>query len=286
MTIVLASDYTFQFLDTGIALGTDAVPNATFVDITSVQGLDSAPTRSNQNVREGQDGGFTDASFSNQRTIILAGTVYSPPGLVELFLDSLYANYAPVTTVQPFYFKLPGLNQRTLFCKSLGAKCDTDSLRRYGSGAIQIQLVAEDPTKYEEALTFSGGASVASSGYGFNKSFNYGYGGAGAAGGCVVTNPGNKSTGGIITLTNVVNAEIVNDNTDETLLCSLSIGAGLSLAIDLRNKTAVLNGTANRRDTITGDFFKFATGDTPLRFNGTSVDGTANISVSIRPAYY
>lgn len=286
MTLVLTSDYTYQFLDTGVPINTAVTPNLPFIDLDSVTGLDSAPVRSSANMREGQDGGFLDALYSDMRTIVMAGTAYAPPGTIEQYLDSLYTNYAPNSSPQPFYFKHPGVNQRTIFCKSLGVKCDTDSLRRFGSGAIQIQLQSEDPNKYEEAVSFSGTVGVASTGRAYNKAFNYGYGGTGLAGGCTVTNTGKKTTGGILTLTNVDNAVLINDTTGETLNIGMNIGAGLSLAIDLFNKTAILNGTANRRDVITGQFFLFAPGDTFLRFNGTSDGGTANVTATIRPAYY
>lgn len=285
---VLTHDYTYQFTDTGVLLNSDASPTLPFTDITQVQGLDSAPVRSSSNTREGQDGGFLDASFSDMRTIILTGTIYCPVASIEAYLDTLYANYAPSAIVQPFYFYHPGVGERVLFCKSLGVKCDTDTLRRTGQGAIQIQLQAEDPTKFGDEVTFSGTIAAASTGRGYNKSYNYGYGGSGSGGGCSVINSGNKPAPATILLTNVDDPILINDTTGDSLSFDIDIGAGLSLLIDLRNKTALLNGYANVRYTLLGgsSFFYFGPGSTNLRFDGIADGGTATAVVTLRPAFY
>ena len=128
-------DLTFQFGEDGVLLNTDPIIpfedlSSAFVDITNIQGLSSAPFRTTERSREGQDGGFIDAELEEMRTIIIDGTVYAPTYALEPYLESLKANYAPSKTTKPFYFQAPGINGRVVFCKSYGVKYDWTVDRR------------------------------------------------------------------------------------------------------------------------------------------------------------
>lgn len=286
--MTLTQDYTYQFTDTGIVLNTDATPTSPFVDITRISGLDSAPVRETSRVREGQDGGFTDVLFEDMRIIVLEGVIYSPPSQIETFLDTLKGNYGPSALPLPFYFFHPTVGQRTVFSKSLGVRYDADSLRRTGQTVMQIQLKAEDPTIYGASQLLNIGLAGASSGRSYNKLYNYGYGGAtGTSGGMNCYNFGNKPVKAVFTLTNVINPSIVSDTTGQRLNFSISIQNSDSIAVDLRDKTVVLNGTANRRGSLLGgsQWFLLQPGNNFIRFLGTAGTGTPNLSATFSSGY-
>jgi len=171
MTIGL-SDYEFQLNNTGVRLnGSDiATP---YVDIEKVSGLDSAPYRETVRDHEGQDGGFIDAEFEQGREIALEGTAFGTINNVEPYLDSLKANFGPVTSPIPFYFKSTGVAERVIFVKPRGVRFDWDTARRLGMTAIQFLMYAEDPRIYDNLLqsstvTFGG---LVTTGFSFTPTF-------------------------------------------------------------------------------------------------------------------
>lgn len=286
--MTLTSDYTYQYMDSGIVLNTDVTPTLPFVDVLKISGLDSAPIRESSRVREGADGGFSDMQYEDQRVIVLEGIVYSPPSQIEVFLDSLKGNYSPTFANQPFYFLHPSVGQRVVFCKSLGVKYDADTLRRTGKTEFQIQLKAEDPSIYGSQIVVVGGLAAASSGRGYNRSYNYGYGGtSGSAGSVNANNAGNKPATAIIKLMNVIDPVVVCDSVNKRITLSISLQGTDYLELDLRNRTAILNGTANRRSSVVGtsQWFLLQPGANLMRLLGTAGAGTPQMTVTYRPAY-
>lgn len=286
--MTLTQDFTYQYTDTGVILNTDANPSAPFVDVINITGLDSAPPRETSSAREGQDGGFTDVQFEDMRVIILDGVIYSPQAQIESYLDSLKGNFGLTATTQPFYFYHPTTGQRTIFAKSLGVKYAVDQLRRTGQSPVQFQLRAEDPTIYGASQTLNATIAGASSGRAYNKGYNYGYGGTTSTSGSInCFNGGNKPVKAIFVLTNIINPSIVSDTTGQRLNFNISIQSTDYLTVDLRDKTVVLNGTANRRGTLLGgsQWFLLQPGNNYIRFLGATGAGTPNLSATFRAGY-
>lgn len=286
--MTLTKDYTYQFGDAGVILNDSATPTAPFVDIESIAGLDTSDFRISERVREGSDGGFIDSQFEDMRTITLNGTIYCPAALAETFSDSLKANFAPTFASSPFYFYHPTVGQRVVFAKSLGCRYNIDQLRRVGQTAVQFLLKAEDPSIYSDVTIVTGGLAAASSGRGYPRSYNYGYGGtAGSAGAATVNNIGNKPARAIIRLQNVVNPEVVCDSVNKRLKFVITVNSPDYLDIDLYNRTVILNGTANRRGTVQGtsQWFLLQPGINLLRLLGSAGTGTPTMTVTFRPAY-
>jgi hypothetical protein len=280
------SDYSYQLSSTGVILNADAV-SFPFVDVTKVGGLDSAPYRETIRDHEGADGGFIDAEFEQGRDLSVEGTVFATVGNIETFLDSLKANFAPVKTPIPFYFKPPGVNQRLLFVKPRGCRYDQDIAQRTGQTPIQFLMYAEDPRIYDDNLfslvvAFGG---IATTGFGFSFGFNLSFGAVVPPIGVNVFNGGNRATPAILTLAGpLVDPRIINDTSGKTLPFSITLEAGDVLVIDLLNRTVVLNGSTNKRASLlSSDWFLFDPGNTFIRFGGAS--GTGTLTVSYRYAW-
>ncbi len=284
MAIGLA-DYEFQLSNTGVRLnGTGVIP---YIDIEKVSGLDSAPYRETLRDHEGQDGGFIDAEFETGRDIILEGTVFGSLNNVEPYLDAIKANFAPSTVPIPFYFKSTGVSERVIFVKPRGVRFDWDTARRLGMTKIQFLMYAEDPRIYDnnlisQVISYGGPATT---GFGFPFGFNLSFGAVVPPNGSYIIVIGNRPTPAILTITGPVDQpRIVNDTDGKTMIFNVTLAGGETLVIDLVNRTVLLNGTTNRRNTLqSADWFLFQPGNTFIRFGG--VTGTGTLTVSYRNAW-
>lgn len=277
-------DLTFQ-LNAGVMLNDFAT---SFVDITKVSGLDNAPFRETIRDHEGADGGFIDAEFEKGRDILLDGTVYSTTTLIEAYLDSLKANYAPVTSPVPFVFKAPGVGERLIYVKPRGVNYDWDTARRIGCTPIQLKMFAEDPRIYDSTLSsavisYGGDAGL---GIGFNLGFNLNFGGGATPGGTTVNNAGNRNAPVTYTITGpITNPVITNQTTSQVAGFTIVLAGTDTLTINTRDRTVYLNGNINRRNTMTTVAWPdLIPGNNFIGFGGQTGTGST-LTVTFRSAW-
>ncbi len=263
--------YEFLLTMDGVLLNSDVSPSQPFVDVTEVVGLDNAPYRETFRDHEGADGGFLDAEFEKGREIVITGTVYSPTGMMEGFLDQLKRNYAPSQTLLPLYFWTPGVGVRFLLVKPRGCRYNWQQGRRTGQVPIQFGVYAEDPRiyTYPGQVVLSPLLGQVDVGFGFDFGFNIDFGGMGSFQGySVCYNYGNRPAPILFTIYGPCSQPIlINDKGDHRLQASLALTAVDELVLDTLNHTAQLNGTANRRNTIVqDDWFFLEPGPNNIRF--------------------
>lgn len=249
--MALSQDYTFKLGDNGVVLNADDT-SSTFVDITKIQGLDSAPPRSTERDHEGTDGGYMDAEFEKARPVTLEGTVYAVNTELQPYLDSLKANWALSRTLVPLYFKQPGVTERVLFVKPLGCRYDFEQAARLDQADIQFQAFAEDPRIYGstlESVNIYQGEQV-TSGRGYPRAYPYGYGATTSIVGTNLSVGGNRPTPPVYTMTGPISKpRIINETTGESMFFDIDLGATDSLVVDVKNRTVLLNGQ-NRRSVL------------------------------------
>jgi len=284
---MLTDAYTFLFGDAGVVLNTDDNPTAPFVDIVKVSGLDNADYRITDREREGMDGGFTDSMYEKMRIIILDGFIYNT---TEAYLDILKANFAPAFANSPFYFVSQDTSERVVFAKSMGMRYNWDAARRLGVVPVQFQLKAEDPTIYGPLAITSTTLRTAEAGTNFNMLFNFGFTNAvaGSTGVATIDNPGNKDADCTFEIIGpITDPFLIHDNTSYRLNFSITLSASDVLKINLRNKSVILNDSANRRGSLlnTSRWFLIKPGVNTVRFFGTAGAGTPQLNCSARPAY-
>jgi hypothetical protein len=291
--VTLTQDYLVQYGDAGVTLNTDATPTTGFVDLNTIQGLDNSPVRMTQHEREHTHGGFLTAEFESIRWVTLAGDIIAPSTVLAAYLDQLKSNYAPARTAQPLYFTTVGQATRLVYAKSMGLKYDLAQSVRVGVVPFQVQLGCEDPTIYADpASTATTGLAGTAGGRGYNYGFNFGYGivTGQSAGAAAAYNSGNKEADGtIIVYGPVVNPAVVLDQTSAALYFNITLAVSDFLQINLRNRTVLLNGTANRRGTMTNTstWFMLQPGNNNILFLGTAgVGGTPSMQVTFRSAYH
>lgn len=290
MVAPVLDDYAYQFTDTGVLLNANnnaPAIGAPLYDIYKVTGLDLANIRTSMRVSEGEDGGTVEGEFLDPRTITIEGTLFCHSAdSIESQLDLLKSNYQPRTLDQPLYIKSPGVDQRLIFCKSLGVRYDIDQARRYNSTTFQVILQAQDPVVYGSVVkSFSGALSTEiTNGHGFDHGYDLSFGGITSTGSQIsIYNAGTKAVGAIIRLYGpVTGPRLINDTTGKTLIFRPTLIATSAdiITVDLKRRTVKLNG-ASRRGTVEDEngWFMLAPGVNTLRYQAASstvvsIDGT------------
>jgi len=285
--MTLTEDLTFMLGNSGIVLNSSS-SGLPFVDVITVIGLDNAPYRETRREHEGADGGFMDAEFERGRDILINAEIFTDSGTMETYLDSLKFNFAPSRVTLPFYFKVPGLDERVVYVKPLGVKYDWEQIRRTGQAKAQFKMFAEDPRIYTSTsnlvdIPFTAGSLT---GFGFNLDFDLSFGGAASPDGSFVNNAGNRPTPPIFTITGPSTSPSIRDETYGNILAfNIDLAAGETLVIDALYKTVRLNGTVNRRNTMTNfEWFFLNPGSTFIRY-GASAGVGSSLNVSFRSAW-
>lgn len=271
MTPPTLTDLTFQYTDVGVLMnGSDTT--FPMIDVYSVRGLDSATYRTTTKDTEGQDGSTIEADFESIRTITIAGTIITSTGsALEPLLDQLKANFAPTTSYLPFYFKAPGVAQRTVFCKCVsGFRYDWDSSRRTASVKFQVVLQAGDPIIYGITLNTTVGSLTTGvvTGFSFPFSFPFSFGASIATpGSFAVVNNGNRPAPFTATITGtVVNPSLRHEVLGRTVALGLTVSSGSTLSLDFAKRTATLDGQNVAGKVTKEGWFYLQPGSNGLRF--------------------
>lgn len=248
----------YQFTDTGVLLNDS--PSLPFVDITLVDGLDSAPVRTSSTDREGIDGGFNIADYESYRTVTIEGSVYASVTAMETYLDQLKANFAPVKTPQPFHFGTDN-GQRLVFARSTGFRYQKDQARRLGVVNFQVQLLCDDPRLYSSTAVTSGAFATTGS----------------------IVLSGNRDSNATLTISGAKTNPTITQGSNVFTFNATTI-AGDTIVIDLESRTVVKNGTINLRPsmTITGGWYLLEPGTTNFTLGGS---GTGTLTVDSRSAW-
>lgn len=279
----------FQYKDDGLVLNGD--PPVPFFDIMSVQGIDSAPVRLQTTEREGIDGGYVDSEFETIRTVVIEGNIYADVFAMETYLDSLKANFAVTNTNYPLYFQTDA-GQRMILAKAQGIRYNKDQLRRIGSANAQIQFIAEDPRIYSPT-PLSGSVQLAAevtTGRGYDKEYEFGYGGIASVSTVWLTMDGNRPTPAVVRIDGPVqNPSVIFDNTGAIITVQTTLNEGDYIEIDLGNKSVLRNGQASLRSvtTITGGWPMLVPGLNTFRFSGIQTPPTpvAELTVTAYSAW-
>jgi hypothetical protein len=195
--MALTTDFSFQLGTSGFILNDGSATAYPTVDILEIQGLDSAPVRTTVKDREGYDGGYVDAEFDQARTIVLSGVLYDDCDHTEVTLDTLKKEWAPSKVPVALYLRFPQVGTRMLWVKPVGVNYSLSQLRRLGICEITFTAIAGDPRIYAafETTKSMDVTNVVQTGYGYNKSYNYGYGGVTPNSFAInVVNAGNRPT--------------------------------------------------------------------------------------------
>jgi hypothetical protein len=163
----------------------------------------------------------------------------------------------------------------------LGWQLNTTDSAITGSGASGIRTLLNTGNTNTQPVVVKYDNLQVLQGLGFNLDFGVTV----PPDGTYVINNGNRPAPAILTITGpVTNPRVINDTYSKVLSFLIDLSALDVLTVDLVNRTVILNGTANRRGTMTTfDWFLFNPGSTFIRFGGDS--GSGSLTVSYRNAW-
>lgn len=285
MTTPVLGDFQFQFGDTGVLLNNDNDGVNPWVDITEVQGLDSATYRTSSKDTEGWDGSTVEADYESKRTIVVAGTIYGQTHeKMEPFIDSLKENFAPSKTYVPFYFKAPGVGQRKAYAKcTSGFRSNWSSMRRLAIAEFQFTLECGDTIVYGvDEYMWPGEVSVAPfPGFGFPFGFPFDFGTVEPAivGGITAWNYGNRPAPFIATFTgtSVVGFGLRHEGLSRQVDFDLTLDTGDEVVVDFRRRSVTFNGGLRRGSVTREGWFLLEKGANTLRL----LAGSGSLSVTL-----
>lgn len=272
MTSPVLDDYAFQYGNSQVIINGLPSPDGSIIDITDVEGLDSAPNKTSTASYEGRDGGILNAFHEDMRIIKLTGTLYgSPTTSIFQTLDVLKMLFATGQDPQPLYFQQEGTNLRQVFAKALGVNYSWTAAMRTGQTPIVINLQAEDPTIYGVTeYTPQGFAQTPNSvpGYAWSRAWSYSWGGGSPVGLTFLTNNGTKYTGFKATLMGqaCTNPQIISDTESSVVDTNITVGSNDTLVFDFYNQVLLLNDQARGGAVVNEGWFKLQPGINAIRF--------------------
>jgi hypothetical protein len=255
-------------------------------------GFGSPAVRVSDMVRPIDHGVFYGPDFFTARTLTIDVTVRGDtPEEVVTNVDALLEEWyvdsrTDVDVVKALSVVLPGQDARRLHGRP--RRSTLDPRRIIGnrcSGTLEYH--AADPRWYSDTEHSAGFTlGTATTGRSYNKSFNYGYGGAGSSGTVQIDNAGNFLTRPNLTINGpVTNPFFENITAGKTITFTITLALGESLVVNFDARTVLLNGTASRYFTKSGDWWELAAGINDVRFGASAFDAAATATLYWRDAW-
>lgn len=242
------------------------------VKIVEVGGFDDLPTIRDGNIpRSADHGAFLGSHYLDGRIVTFSLRI-APQGSragLEAQIDTLRAALG-VQTARELPLTVNG--NRQLNCRPT-KRFVSDSIDDWGSAwtaTAQLEFEASDPRIYDATLqTPSTGLATVSGGMTFPASFPLGFGAPASGGYIFATNAGTFPTRPLAIIAGpVVNPQIQNVTTGDTVKLNITLASTDMLAVDFNARTILLNGTASRYSALTSDsaWFELVPGTTTIRF--------------------
>ena len=278
----------FQIELAGLLMGA-----GTNYNLVSIDGLAVPPVRTADTTLQRRHGATAGDDFLGGRGVVLGIEVLANAAGedVDVLAAALQGALIPGQSDVVLEFQLPGRagGGRRRITGRPRAHSDPHDLRRaHGIPTLLIEFFAPDPRIYDatpDSVTINLPAS--GSGSSFPWTFPVNFGGTSESGAIVVTNEGNFESLPVFRIDGpVVNPEIENVTTGETLSMTIEIGASDYLEIDTSEPSVLLNGTASRFPNVdtASTFPTLAPGDNELRFRA-STDTAATLEIDWRSAW-
>jgi hypothetical protein len=252
------------------------------------------------------DGSYYTPGRYMPRVITLSGTLIPPSGIQQgLPLGDPATNYASwarqaLGSAMDLVRKGATLQVDEEVPKQalvqLAARPSFRNSKINGAFDFQIPLKAGDPRKYAQTLTTISGIGMARSvsGRTYPRTYPMTYQTPGTQSTSLslayAANAGTYNTGAIIRIYGPVSTpQIEHIESGNRLRFHTDIATGDYLELDLLNRTALLNGTANRRATleVRSHWFLLQPGVNTIRFNGslTGEDAEPYMDIEYRSAW-
>jgi hypothetical protein len=201
---------------------------------------------------------------------------------------ALQATLPPTGVERALVFKLPGVaagNTARIWARARRAAGLVDTLYHQGASEVVVELRATDPRIYDDTETTTTlTPATPSGGRTYDRTYDMSYGGLGNAGTATIINAGNVAAG-VRILGPVTDPKVTNETTGQSLELDIALAMGEFVDLDSRDRTVLLNGTANRYHLLVeADWWELQPGSNQLRFTA-SVPTGSSASVTWRSAW-
>lgn len=241
---ILTTQYSFSF--NGLVFGGEGSP----YQILSVDGIEGLPGIRNQDDNRGfSDGMFSGRDFLAGRTVsIIFNTFGTNSGSAQTNFNIIQSYLLPQTSgTTPLYFYLPNSGTQFLNARVRALRTTVDPNYTYGYITSQVEFFCPDPRYYNQNEQTATMTYSAPTGRIYNRTYNLTYGGGSVALQTTVNNSGWAETyPNILIKGPIIDPQVGNLTTNNTLYFDVSMIAGDELEIDLLNKLITLNGVSAR----------------------------------------
>lgn len=252
--------------------------------VVSLVGMDGPDTVGAVAQRSGDDGGWATPAFFAPRVMTLTVTATCVDQASRDLARARLQAACPVNELADLTFgeAIP----KTMQVRRSG-KLGESSLN-LGEVTFTVGLVAPDYRKYRDVYySQATGVAVVQDGLVAPWVAPLAPPVNAPAGGIEVLNAGNTDTPPVLTVVGPMDAgfAITNQLVNARLrFPSVALAAGDQFVIDTLNRQSFLNG-AYRPAAIGSVWWRLVPGSNPIRFDGTSSDGTGNLTVTWRDAW-
>lgn len=264
----------------------------TDIGVLEIDGLRSMQTRTSDQSYPEDDGALPGIDLLAERTITYRLQIAAPQTMtVEQALQASAAAFQVIRDPAgglPLQVMLPGwVEPRQLTARPVNNDVPVDVNYSLQFIEFHVQLVAADPLIYSTSLhTASTGLPSPTAGITFNVTFPASFGSS-TGGSVLVANAGNYSSRPVITIAGpCINPQVSNGTS--FLGFNLSLAAGDQLVIDMSAKSATLNGSASRYNTVmTGStWWSLPAGNSTITFEtGDGAQVAATMTIQWRDAW-
>lgn len=278
----------YQLSFNGITVG-----DGTNYDITQLDGLDAQPAPNQNDLALQRDwGSFIGSYYADHREVQVLMEITNPAGdttdatfrgLVEAWAAAFQTLSA---TELPCSFLLPGMPQaaRRFYARVADRQMAVDYAYTRHFASCAVKLWATDPRIYDDTQqtatlslpTGTGGAT-------WPVTWPLSWGSSSSGGTATLANAGNFESRPVCVITGPIdNPTLQNNTTGLQVTFGLSLGATDTLTIDFHAKTVLLNGSGNRRGTMTANsqWWTLIPGNNAVQFtaNTTHTGSTATFT--------
>lgn len=283
--MAVSNDWELEFA--GLSVGGD-----TSFGVTRVAGLlDMPAVRSSDLSLLRRHGAYAGDDFLSPRTITLDFSIHAAS---TADMEARMAEFVEAFSVgveQALMFQLPGVAggvPARVWARTRRRSVNMDLEYKYGVARASVQLVATDPRVYvEQQQSDNVGLLVVSGGATFPMTFDLTFGTVGSGGSMQLVNDGTFDAPVVFQIDGpVTDPSITNDTTGEVLSFTGTIAAGSYYVVDTAARSVMLNGTANRYNTLdaSSSWFDLAPGVNDISFDADAYEADALLTATWRSA--
>lgn len=260
----------YQGLINGLTFG-----NQSYIQLIQIDGLrDATSIQTGDQFLPRLDGAAPGVNTLGERVLVLQFQTFNPTVGLETILAGLTMAFQPTDSpaaLQTLQFFLPGwASARQVTGRTTKGAIPVDHQYQYGVPTVSIEFTCPDPLIYDTTLqSASTGLPSPTAGLTFPVTFPVTFG-ASTGGSFQLSNQGNYPAPIVATINGPCTNPLITLGS-LTLGFTISLAATDSLVIDTGGRTAILNGTASRTNTIMSGstWFTLPVGTSSLGFQSS-----------------